>query len=351
MKKMKFSHHFIKIFKKASATKYARPSLVGVAVIFIVGLWYNRPSVNPCLLFSPGSDASIAEINENISPSPTLFPIFEAWLKSEDARYGPALRDIPPVLLNDYTLQGKVKMTKLYFDQSYLGSEAFVSNWTFELVDDYRRRVRAREARFNYDNGPLYDFFEKKSKIIIAGKRGLVIGSEIPWLEAMLLEFGATSVDTVEFGEITSHHPQIRTHTPRKFTAAFFSGTIAQFDFAFSYSSLEHDGLGRYGDVLNPHGDLQTMAKLLSVVKPGGFVLIGVPCCHDKLDWNAHRIYGPLRLPLLFAGYRVLSVHPSDMRLGDDSNGYSFQPVWVLQNMWGCSNTGSLSQLLKNLNL
>ncbi len=28
-----------------------------------------------------------------------------------------------------------------------------------------------------------------------------------------------------------------------------------------SFSSLEHSGLGRYGDQLNPHGDLIAMAR------------------------------------------------------------------------------------------
>ena len=68
------------------------------------------------------------------------------------------------------------------------------------------------------------------------------------------------------------------------------------YDFVFSYSSLEHDGLGRYGDVLNPIGDLQSMAKLISLVRPGGHVAIGVPCCHDRIgvertaDLWAHQV-------------------------------------------------------------
>ena len=33
------------------------------------------------------------------------------------------------------------------------------------------------------------------------------------------------------------------------------------FDLIVTYSSLEHSGLGRYGDSLNPWADLITMAK------------------------------------------------------------------------------------------
>lgn len=33
----------------------------------------------------------------------------------------------------------------------------------------------------------------------------------------------------------------------------------ASFDAIVSFSGLEHDGLGRYGDPLNPYGDLSAM--------------------------------------------------------------------------------------------
>ena len=41
-------------------------------------------------------------------------------------------------------------------------------------------------------------------------------------------------------------------------------------DFAFSFSSIEHNGLGRYGDALDPNGDLRDMELLSCVIRPGG---------------------------------------------------------------------------------
>lgn len=235
---------------------------------------------------------------------------------------------------DEFTLGGKITVVDMFFDQAYLGGKASIPEWSVQVINEFRRQVRERKPIFNYDNAPLYEFFDKHADLV-SRKRGLVVGSENPWLESMLLEFGASHVSTLEFGEIVSSHPQISTFTPQEFTHRFLNGEIAQFDFAFTYSSLEHDGLGRYGDVLNPSGDLQTMAKLLMCVKPGGYVMIGFPCCHDRLDWNAHRIYGPLRLPLLFAGYKILGVYPSQIGLGTGDE-YGFQPVWLLQNRWGC---------------
>jgi hypothetical protein len=40
---------------------------------------------------------------------------------------------------------------------------------------------------------------------------------------------------------------------------------------------------GRYGDQLNPWGDLITMAKAWCSIKPGGLALVGVPTGTDTL--------------------------------------------------------------------
>ena len=44
-----------------------------------------------------------------------------------------------------------------------------------------------------------------------------------------------------------------------------------------TFSSVEHSGLGRYGDALNPWGDILTIAKALCVTREGGSLTIGVP--------------------------------------------------------------------------
>ena len=41
------------------------------------------------------------------------------------------------------------------------------------------------------------------------------------------------------------------------------------FDFAVSFSSIEHCGLGRYGDPLNPFGDFEAVAQVWCMCKPG----------------------------------------------------------------------------------
>ena len=86
------------------------------------------------------------------------------------------------------------------------------------------------------------------------------------------------------------------------------TGSIEPYDFAFSYSSLEHDGLARYGDPLNPFGDLESIARVHCLLRPGGLFFLGFPVAYDAVIWNAHRIYGQLRLQLVLNQWELVEV-------------------------------------------
>lgn len=55
--------------------------------------------------------------------------------------------------------------------------------------------------------------------------------------------------------------------------------------------TVEHVGLGRYGDPLDPDGDLKAIAELTRVLAPGGALLFVVPTGRPRVVFNAHRIY------------------------------------------------------------
>ncbi|MGB9180439.1 MAG: DUF268 domain-containing protein, partial [Pyrinomonadaceae bacterium] len=54
---------------------------------------------------------------------------------------------------------------------------------------------------------------------------------------------------------------------------------------------VEHIGLGRYGDPLDPLGDLKAIKELTRVLARGGSLLFVVPIGKPKVMFNAHRIY------------------------------------------------------------
>lgn len=54
---------------------------------------------------------------------------------------------------------------------------------------------------------------------------------------------------------------------------------------------VEHIGLGRYGDPIDPDGDLKAIHELKRVLAVGGDLLFVVPVGAPKIMFNAHRIY------------------------------------------------------------
>ncbi len=56
---------------------------------------------------------------------------------------------------------------------------------------------------------------------------------------------------------------------------------------------VEHIGLGRYGDPLDPTGSRRAMAELQRVVAPGGQLLFSTPVGRPRVCFNAHRVHDP----------------------------------------------------------
>nr|CAD2181000.1 unnamed protein product [Meloidogyne enterolobii] len=122
-----------------------------------------------------------------------------------------------------------------------------------------------------------------------------------------------------------------------------FSRYFNSFDFVASFSSIEHSGLGRYDDPIDPIGDIREMQKISCILKPGGLFFLGIPIGQDDVGINCHRTYGRIRLPLMFAGFKLLDVfylEPNPLELNvevfekvrDKNPHISTQFVFVLKN-------------------
>ncbi|MES2315493.1 MAG: DUF268 domain-containing protein [Patescibacteria group bacterium] len=56
--------------------------------------------------------------------------------------------------------------------------------------------------------------------------------------------------------------------------------------------TVEHVGLGRYGEPIEPEGDLTAINELKRVVQKGGSLLLAVPMGKEQMtEFNGHRIY------------------------------------------------------------
>lgn len=77
------------------------------------------------------------------------------------------------------------------------------------------------------------------------------------------------------------------------------------FDLMINCSTLEHIGLGRYGDQVHEEGDLRAMQRLNRFLRATGFMLLTIPVGKDANFPQLHRVYGRRRLPAVLEGYRI----------------------------------------------
>src|SRR5690606_35369106 len=72
--------------------------------------------------------------------------------------------------------------------------------------------------------------------------------------------------------------------------------------------TVEHIGLGRYGDVLDYDGDLKAISELKRVIAPGGSLLFVVPLGRESIIcFNAHRIYDKHQVLSLFSDMDLIN--------------------------------------------
>lgn len=76
---------------------------------------------------------------------------------------------------------------------------------------------------------------------------------------------------------------------------------------------IEHIGLGRYGDPVDPNGYLEAAAELSRVLAPGGRLLLGTPVGRERICFDAHRVFDPESVVRAFPGLSL-----SEFSLIDD---------------------------------
>jgi hypothetical protein len=128
------------------------------------------------------------------------------------------------------------------------------------------------------------------------------------------------------------------------FRRSFFDPSfLFQFDLVdviVSFSSLEHSGLGRYGDALNPDGDKEALAQAWCMLRPGGLLVLGAPMsCQEKgeLVFNAHRIYGFERLAYISKNFELVGFVSNECQINSKRD-----PIIVLRKSQTLSKTNSL---------
>ena len=73
----------------------------------------------------------------------------------------------------------------------------------------------------------------------------MLLGTEIPWAEAILYDKNPRKGVTIEYRPIRSSLSNWEFLTPTTFRKIYGQPASTRFDFIFTYSSVEHSGLGK----------------------------------------------------------------------------------------------------------
>lgn len=156
----------------------------------------------------------------------------------------------------------------------------------FPIYSDYREQAGSATGHYFHQDLLVASYICRSEPV-----RHIDVGSRVDGFVAHVAAFRAIEVIDVRALEDTGH-ANIRFKQMDLMKAESVEPAIC--DSLSCLHAIEHFGLGRYGDPLNPQGHLVGFRNLLTMLKPGGTLYISFPIAHaDQVHFNAHRVFKP----------------------------------------------------------
>lgn len=168
----------------------------------------------------------------------------------------------------------------------------------YPILSDYE--AEAGSASGHYFHQDLW-----AARLIHAARphRHIDVGSRIDGFVAHLLTF--MPVEVVDVRPLVSRVPGLTfLQEDARHLASFADHSLPSIS---SLHAVEHFGLGRYGDAIDPEGWRRGMDALARVLAPGGRLYFSVPVGRERVEFNAHRVFAPATVLAAFAGLRLVS--------------------------------------------
>ena len=152
----------------------------------------------------------------------------------------------------------RVELEPIFFNRSL--NSPFDSHYTYQAAWA-TRLIAARKPREHVD-----------------------VSSSVPFIAQLT---GVVPVTMYEFRKPDIELPNL---TLREATVVDLPMSDRSVDSLSCMHVIEHVGLGRYGDPLDPEGMNKALRELCRVVAPGGVLYLSVPVGRERVDFNAHRV-------------------------------------------------------------
>jgi len=96
---------------------------------------------------------------------------------------------------------------------------------------------------------------------------------------------------------------------------------------------IEHIGLGRYGDPINPQGSVKAALELQRIVNHGGKLFLSLPIGRERICFNAHRVHAPASVLAMFSQMKLLEFSCVD----DAGHYHEVKPIEIASHLeYGC---------------
>ncbi len=123
------------------------------------------------------------------------------------------------------------------------------------------------------------------------------VGSRVDGFVAHVASF--REIEVFDVRPITSLVPGIQFRqanlmNPESIRA--FAGTRGYCDSLSCLHALEHFGLGRYGDPIDPYGYEKGIANLAQLLQTGGVFYLSTPIGQERVEFNANRVFDPRQI-------------------------------------------------------
>lgn len=110
--------------------------------------------------------------------------------------------------------------------------------------------------------------------------------------------------------------------------------------------AIEHFGLGRYGDPINFDGHLVGLDNLYKMLKHEGKLYLSVPIGHQRIEFNAHRVFSITYLLTLFKDKFIINDFSYVDDKGDFHEGLTLSEYEIERN-YGCHYGCGIFELIK----
>jgi len=168
--------------------------------------------------------------------------------------------------------------------KSYLRKGGRISH-SFPILKDYTDLAGTTSGHYFHQDLLVSQYIFQKNP-----KQHVDVGSRIDGFVAHVASFRI--IEILDIRAIPqSEHPNIIFRQ----TDLMSSSETELVDSISCLHAIEHFGLGRYGDPINPSGHLLGFKNLVRMLKHGGDLFISFPIgSKNEVHFNAHRVFHPM---------------------------------------------------------